>query len=62
MIGEIVWGISEAQEQAVRVFALIIIEICHCPRIQGFVDESAAVFPEVPVWHEADIPGGLTQA
>jgi hypothetical protein len=60
MIEKTVRGLSEAQEQAVGVLALIIIEVCYRPRIKELVEKSTVAFPQVPVFHDADIPGEMT--
>ena len=57
MVGKVFRGLSEIQEQSVGVFALIIVELCHCPGVQKLVAKPAAVFPQVSVSHRRDIPG-----
>lgn len=49
-------GDGEIREQSVCMFALIVIELCHCSDIQELVEELAAAFPHVSVLDDRDIP------
>lgn len=62
MIRKISGRLSEAQEQTVGVFVLVVIEVFHCSCIHKLVEKPAAVFPYVPIFHEGDIPGAMAHA
>ena len=55
-------GFDEVQEEAMGVFALVVIKSCHCPCVEEPVKELAAVSPLVPVFHDDDVPGVLIHA
>ena len=57
MIIKVVWRLREAHEQAVGVFALIVLEFWDGPYAQELVDKLAAASPLAPVFHEGDRPG-----
>ena len=52
---------DEVREEAMGVFALVVVELCHCPWVQVPVEKSAAVSPSAPVCHGGNIPGVMTQ-
>lgn len=59
MVEEIIGRFDEVQEEAIGMFTLVVVEPRHCAWAQELVEESAAVFPLAPVFHEYNIPGGM---
>ena len=57
VIIEVVWRLREACEQAVSVFALVVLKFWDGPQTQELMDEFAAASPLAPVLHEGDSPG-----
>ena len=44
------------------MFTLIVIEPHHRGWVQELMEKPTAVSPSAPVFHEGDIPGGMTHA
>ena len=45
MIGKFLGRLGEVQEQPVGVFALIVVELYHCPGVQELVEEPTTILP-----------------
>ena len=59
---KMVRGFSEAQEETIGVFALIVVEPSHRGWTQEPMEKSSAVSPLVSVSHEGNVPGSKVHA
>ena len=62
VIQEVFWCFRKAREEAVGMFALVLVELGDRPHVQKLVEDSAAVPPLASIFHSGDIPRGSAHA